>query len=64
MGLLTITAFFCFFVERRKRKSAEKDSSQARAPSYYRSELKGDSNIAHEAASQTLHEIGHSHRTP
>ena len=65
LGLLSIATFACFLVERRRRMSAEKDASEAQASGFYQSNLKGDPNskTAHEAGSQMLHEIGHSHRS-
>jgi hypothetical protein len=63
LGLLAIAALSCFVVERRKRKSAEKEATEARASGFYQSDIKGypGSRMAHEAGSQTLHEIGHNH---
>ncbi len=64
--LLTIGALFAFVAERRKRKAAEKIATQAQASGYDKRDLKGHSSgeKPQEAGSQTLHEIGHSHRSP
>ena len=65
LGLLAIAALFGFLIERRKRKSAEKDASRAQTSGFYQSDLKGypNSEMPHEAGSQILHEIGHSRRS-
>lgn len=64
-AIAAIAALFGFLVERRKRKAAEKIATQAQASGYDQRDLKGSSSgkMAQEAGSQTLHEIGHSHRS-
>lgn len=66
LELSAIAALFGYFVERRKRKAAEKIASEAQASSYDPRNLQEYSNgkTVHEAGSQALHEIGQSHRPP
>lgn len=66
LALSAIAALFGFLIVRRKRKAAEKIPTQAQASGYDQRDQKGYSSakMAQEADSQTLHEIGHSHRLP
>jgi hypothetical protein len=60
LGLLAIAALLGFFMERRKRKSAEKTFTQAQMSQYRQGDRKEGYNRSqpeYEVGSQTLHEI-------
>jgi hypothetical protein len=65
LGLLSIAALSALFLERRKRKSAEKAAGQTQAMPFYPDDAKENFHTGRpqEAGSQNLYEIGHNYQS-